>query len=72
MLKAHLAATRRILAGSAALHLVVICEEVGVALIAEGQAQHGLGVGCCVAFAVRHLSRSMECVSRQCNPVTLW
>ena len=37
-------------------NVVVVCEEVGIALIAEGQAQNGLGVLHCVPFAVCHLS----------------
>ena len=32
--------------------VIVIREEVGVALISEGQAQDSLGVGHCVALAV--------------------
>ncbi len=33
-------------------NVVVVCEEVGVALVAEGQAQNGLGVLHCVPLAV--------------------
>ncbi len=33
-------------------NVVVVCEEVGVALVAEGQAQNGLGVLYCVPLAV--------------------
>lgn len=35
--------------------VIVVGEEVGVALISEGQAQDGLGVGHCIALAVSHL-----------------
>jgi len=33
-------------------NVIVVCEEVGVALVAEGQAQHGLGVLHSVSLAV--------------------
>lgn len=56
---AHLAAACGPLVASLALHLILVAEEVRVALIAEGQAQHSLGVRHCVALAVSHLVGTM-------------
>lgn len=56
VMSSHLAASRSSLISCLALHLVVIAEEVGVALVAEGQAQNSLGVCHSVALIVIHLA----------------
>ena len=67
---AYLAATCGPLAGSTALHLVVIREEEGVALVPEGQAQNSLGVGHSITFAISHLL-SVTTVSLLCIVVAM-
>lgn len=64
----HLAASRSSLVSCLALHLVVITEEVGVALVAEGQAQNSLGVCHSVALAVIHLAVMMPQITTARNP----
>lgn len=53
----YLAASSSILAGSLAFKIIVVTEEVGVALIRERQAQYSLGIMCCIAFGIRHLNK---------------
>ena len=55
----HLATSWTPLAVCPALHLVLIAEEVRVALVTEGQAQNSFGVCHRVALAVSHLAVTM-------------
>ena len=55
----HLATSWSALVGCTALHLILIAEEVRVALVTEGQAQNSLGVCHRVALAVSHLAATM-------------